>query len=141
MYCASPSLGNATANSNNIIVPLDKEASVDDLKYLVKKSDTSVIVHSNDYLEEVEATECKVLINMRHIDQLIAEGKTVAEIADQTSKNCDIDLITGFMYGCAVNALSQCWTYGEELRKWHNNDYGYEGDGVVNPAVLTVNVD
>jgi hypothetical protein len=44
------------------------------------------------------------------------------------------------MYGYAVNALSQSWKYGEELRKWHNTDYGYEGDGIVNPAVLTINV-
>ena len=81
----------ATVNSNNIIVPLDKEASVDDLKYLVKKSDTSVIVHSNDYLEEVEATECKVLINMRHIDQLIAEGKKLIEEGNTSYKDIVID--------------------------------------------------
>jgi len=46
--------------------------------------------------------------------------------------------ITGFMYGCAVNLLSQCWKHGEELRKWHNKEYGHEGDGVVNPAVFTI---
>lgn len=27
---------------------------------------------------------------------------------------------------------------GEELLKWYNKDYGYEGDGVVNPAVRTM---
>ena len=42
------------------------------------------------------------------------------------------------MYGCAVSILSQCWKYGEELRKWHNKEYNYDGDGVVNPAVLTI---
>lgn len=42
------------------------------------------------------------------------------------------------MYGMAVSILSQCWKYGEFLRKWHNKEYGYEGDGVVNPAVMTV---
>lgn len=26
----------------------------------------------------------------------------------------------------------------EFLRKWHNKEYGYDGDGVVNPAVITV---
>lgn len=74
------------------------------------------------------------------MQKLIAEGKSVAEIAEQASHDCDIEGITGFMYGCAVNALAKSWKYGEELRKWHNKDYGYEGDGVVNPAVLTVNV-
>lgn len=72
------------------------------------------------------------------MQKLIAEGKTVAEIAEKTSHDCDIEGITGFMYGAAVKALSQCWKYGEELRKWHNKEYGYEGDGVVNPAVVEI---
>lgn len=61
-------------------------------------------------------------------------------IAERTSREADYDGITGFMYGCAVNMLSQCWEKGEMLRKWHNKEYGHEGDGVVNPAVLTVAV-
>ena len=65
-------------------------------------------------------------------------NKDLVLIADEASKVADIEGITGFMYGCAVNTLSQLWKYGEELRKWHNKDYGYEGDGVVNPAILTV---
>lgn len=44
------------------------------------------------------------------------------------------------MYGYAVSILSQCWEYGEYLRKWHNKEYGYDGDGVVNPAIMTVGV-
>jgi len=50
-----------------------------------------------------------------------------------------MDNLTGFMYGCAVNILSQCWEYGEQLRKWHNKQYDYDGNGVVNPAVLKIN--
>lgn len=42
------------------------------------------------------------------------------------------------MYGCAVSILSQCWEYGEYLRKWHNKKYDYDGGGAVNPAVITV---
>ncbi|WP_239255521.1 hypothetical protein [Listeria ilorinensis] len=42
------------------------------------------------------------------------------------------------MYGAAVAALAHCWKYGEELKKWHNGQYGHEGDGVVNPAIITV---
>ena len=76
----------------------------------------------------------------KYMQKLIAEGKTVIEIAEKASHDCDIEGITGFMYGCAVNALAQSWKYGEELRKWHNKDYGYEGDGVVNPAVLNFGV-
>jgi hypothetical protein len=42
------------------------------------------------------------------------------------------------MYGGAVSILAQCWEYGEDLRKWHNKEYDYEGDGTVNPAVVTI---
>lgn len=57
---------------------------------------------------------------------------------DRLSHEADIEGITGFMYGCAVSILTQSWKYGEELRKWHNREYNYDGDGVVNPAILTI---
>ena len=64
--------------------------------------------------------------------------KVIVANADKLSHEADVEGITGFMYGCAVSILSQCWKYGEELRKWHNKEYNYEGDGVVNPAVFTI---
>ena len=72
------------------------------------------------------------------IDEIGDAQKAIVENADRLSREADTEGITGFMYGCAVSILSQCWKYGEELRKWHNKEYGYEGDGVVNPAILTV---
>ena len=66
------------------------------------------------------------------------EGRALIDIAERASHEADTEGITGFMYGAAVNILSQVWAYGEELRKWHNKEYGYAGDGVVNPAVLTI---
>lgn len=68
----------------------------------------------------------------------IAKGKTVKECAEKTSFELGFLGITGFMYGYAVSLLSQCWKHGEELRKWHNKEYNHEGDGVVNPAILTI---
>ena len=66
-------------------------------------------------------------------------NKTVFDIADNISYAAVIDGITGFQYGCAVSILADCWKYGEELRKWHNKEWGREEvDGVVNPAVLTI---
>lgn len=62
----------------------------------------------------------------------------IARCADNLSHVADKTGITGFMYGCAVGILSQCWKYGEELRKWHNKEYNYEGDEVVNPEILTI---
>ena len=64
--------------------------------------------------------------------------KVVVDNADRLSHEADVEGITEFMYGCAVSILSQCWKYGEELRKWHNKEYNYDGDRVVNPAVLTI---
>lgn len=81
----------AVVNSNNVIVPLDKEASVDDLKYLVEKSDTSVIVHSDDYLEEAEATGCSTLINMKDLSSVIDEGKALIANGDKAYENTVID--------------------------------------------------
>lgn len=74
----------------------------------------------------------------RLMQKELAGGKTIIECADETSHKADTDGITGFMYGAAVSALSKFWKHGEELRKWHNKEYGHEGDGVVNPAVLTI---
>lgn len=62
------------------------------------------------------------------------------DIMDSTSSEADGEGITGFMYGCAVSILSQCWKYGEQLRVLHNKQYGQTGEGVVNPAVLTLTV-
>ena len=72
------------------------------------------------------------------MEQEMESGKSLIEIADATSQKADTEGITGYMYGCAVSILSQVWEYGEELRKWHNKEYGYEGDGTVNPAIITI---
>jgi len=70
----------------------------------------------------------------KYMQTMIAQGKTVAEIAKDTSFDADLDGITGFMYGCAVSMLAECWKWGEELRKWHNGQYGHEdSEGTVNP--------
>ena len=72
------------------------------------------------------------------MEEEINQGKNLEDVAKELSFKADTEGITGFMYGCAVNILSQCWIYGEELRKWHNKKYDYEGEGAVNPAILTV---
>lgn len=68
----------------------------------------------------------------------INKGKRIQDIAENISNEADTEGITGFMYGAAVSILSRCWEYGEELRKWHNKEYDYDGDGVVNPAVINI---
>lgn len=81
-----------------------------------------------------------------YMEREIADGKSLADIARDTSHEADKEGITGFMYGCAVSILSQVWKHGEALRRWHNLDaqIGDEGEkandagGVLNPAVLTL---
>ncbi len=72
------------------------------------------------------------------MEKEISKGKKLADVAERTSHEADTMGITGFLFGCAVHILSHCWEHGEELRKWHNKEFGYEGDGVVNPAIITV---
>ncbi|MCQ4893248.1 hypothetical protein NE607_09165 [Dorea longicatena] len=76
------------------------------------------------------------------LEKKIAESadpeKAIVDNAGKLSHEADIEGITGFMYGAAVSILSQCWLYGEYLRKWHNKEYYYDGDGVVNPAIITI---
>jgi hypothetical protein len=76
----------------------------------------------------------------RLMEAAIAKGATVTACAKDLSHVADEEGITGFMYGAAVACLAECWTHGEELRVWHNAEYGVGKDsaGVVNPAVLTV---
>jgi hypothetical protein len=67
-------------------------------------------------------------------------GKSLEEIAKDTSNEADYGIgITGYMYAMAVKILSSFWEFGEQLRVWHNKSYDYEGDGIVNPAVLNIN--
>lgn len=74
---------------------------------------------------------------MQHLME--KHNKTVVDIAKNASYVSNIDGITKFMYGCAVSILAQCWKYGEELRKWHNKEWGQEApDAVVNPALLAI---
>ena len=73
--------------------------------------------------------------------------KVIVLNAEAEATKADYDGITGFMYSAAVSMLSQCWLYGEDLRRWHNKKYqiGEEGDranekpgAVLNTAVLIV---
>lgn len=79
------------------------------------------------------------------LEKKIAESadpeKAIVDNAGKLSHEADVEGITGFMYGAAVSILSQCWLYGEYLRKWHNKEYYYDGDGVVNPAIITIEIE
>jgi hypothetical protein len=79
----------------------------------------------------------------------MSAGQPIENIARETSHEADTEGITGFMYGCAVTMLAQCWKYGDELRRWHNIDtqISNEGEkandtgGVLDPASLSIGTD
>lgn len=84
-----------------------------------------------------------LLMKAKMIDDMVKDADVLdwmQENASDLSHEADTEGITGFMYGAAVQMLSKCWKYGEDLRKWHNKEYDHEGDGVVNPAIINVNV-
>ena len=72
------------------------------------------------------------------MEQCLEDGEKISDCAERTGHKADTDGITGFMYGCAVDALYQYWEYGDELRIWYNKKYDYDGDGVVNPAIFRI---
>lgn len=126
----------------------EKEEQDKKAKFLQKIEDVELELSDPNYLAEQERINddpyggrCVSYAKewARLMQKEIADGKPLSEIAAKTSHEADYDGITGFMYGAAVHILSKSWKHGEELRIWHNKQYGKEeGEGVVNPAVITI---
>lgn len=82
----------------------------------------------------------------RLMEARFAAGESLAAGAEDASHLADEEGMTGFMYGCAVALLAQCWAYGEDLRLWHNYTTQIHGEGdeanatggVLNPALLRI---
>lgn len=78
------------------------------------------------------------------MEKAISEGHKLEDVAKKASHDADEEGITGFMYGCTVTMLAQVWVHGEQLRRWHNLDVQFGGEGakanesggVLNPALL-----
>ena len=78
----------------------------------------------------------------------MANGKTLEDVAEATSHEADLEGMSGFTYGIAVQLLAQSWIHGDQLRRWHNlaTQIGHEGERaneagtVLNPALLTIEI-
>ena len=46
----------------------------------------------------------------------IAEGASLADCYENSSREADTDGVTGFMYACAKSILFKTWVHGEELK-------------------------
>lgn len=80
----------AVVCSGNIIVPLDKESSKDDIGKFLKMSDTDIIIHSDLYSEEAEFDGITSL-NMDNFDQYIEEGRILIENGDSSFSDYEPD--------------------------------------------------
>lgn len=76
------------------------------------------------------------------MEEKMAEGAKLEDIAEATGHTADTDGITGYMYNAAIITLAGVWEYGDQLRRWHNSENGVSEEqvkgGVVNTAVLTI---
>jgi hypothetical protein len=116
-------------------------AEVENVAFLVKDGvydeyQKWVLINSQDGYSKAVVTYAQ---KWACLMQSRSENNSVAEIAKKASHDADVEGITGFMYGAAVAALAAFWVHGEELKRWHNGDYGQpDAAGVVNPAVFTI---
>ncbi len=81
----------ATVNSGNVIVPIDKECTQDEIKYFIEKSDAEILIHSDDYTEEAEFSDCSVLINMKNFDEILKKGRELLTSGNNEFQNVEID--------------------------------------------------
>lgn len=91
----------------------------------------AVVCFANEFAYRME----KLIINEFNLTQ---------KQVDQCSQKADESLgkgngITGFMYGCAIKILQECWKYGQDLVKLHNAKYNVENENPVNPAIMVIN--
>ena len=81
-----------------------------------------VEVNSNDVYSLCLVTyACRWAKYMQHL--MAKHSKAIYQIADNASHVTGVEGITRFMYECAVAVLSDCWKYGEQLRKWHDKKW------------------
>lgn len=79
---------------------------------------------------------------MEILDGLVGslERYSPHKIICQADKDVKAGGITGYMAGAVAHMVSSCHSRGEEFRKIWNADHDYEGEGIVNPALLTINL-
>lgn len=66
----------AIVNSNNVVIPLDKELDAKDINKIIIRSDSTVLIHSDNYTDEAEYNKQIKLINMKKLAKIISDNKT-----------------------------------------------------------------
>ena len=80
----------AIVNGDNVVVPIDKEANAEDVKFQLNKSDTTLFIHSNTYKDVAEFCGIEN-INMKIFDDFLDEGKKLLESGDNSFITTTID--------------------------------------------------
>ena len=65
---------------------------------------------------------------------------TTHGIICEAEHNIEAGGITGFMAGAVAQMIFECHSRGEEFRKIWNEPYNPDAEGVVNPALVTIEV-
>jgi len=79
----------------------------------------------------------------RRVMEILDDGKPFDchKIICQADDEVKAGGITGFMAGCVASMVFNCHERGEEFKTKWNAGYDTVSDGVVNPAILTVDED
>ena len=77
------------------------------------------------------------------MEKKLNAGQKLADIAQETSHLPSGRYLSGAAFGLALTYLINAWSLGEELRRWHNKEFGMPGaneipGAVVNPALTNV---
>lgn len=80
----------AIVNGGNVVVPIDKEATAEDVKFQLNKSDTVLLIHSNTYSDVAEFCGIES-INMKSFNSLLEEGRGLLEKGNSSFVNTNID--------------------------------------------------
>ena len=86
----------AVVNSGNVIVPLDKELPMEEIKNLLDDSGTEIFIFSNDYSDVAEylrekAADIRQYINMKQLPELVERGTGAMREGNTKIADCEID--------------------------------------------------
>lgn len=87
----------AIVNGGNVAVPIDKEATAEDVKFQLDKSDTTLLIHSNTYKDIADFCGIES-INMKAFPTMLEDGKKLLE----NGNNSFIDTVIDKEKLCAI---------------------------------------
>lgn len=81
----------AVVCGGNVIVPIDKELSNEDIGDLIKKSGATALIYSDSYSDIAEEHRHLQLFNMKEFDAYVSDGKSLVNSGNKDFINHEID--------------------------------------------------